>query len=111
MVRRERPPVEFVGNLFHEEVFKLYTKTILIFLSFIEAFGLPLLQANLHKSIIFAFNCPFSREILNGYADAYYFDPFNSYELFELFLKAIEGNLKSYKDPHNGMILEDIKNS
>lgn len=110
VARREGLPVEFVGNLSREEVFKLYTESILIFPSFIETFGLPLLEAKLHKGIIFASNCPFSREILNGYANAYYFDPFNSYELFELFLKVIGGKLKYYKNPHNSIVLEDIQN-
>ena len=35
----------------------------------------------------------FAREILDGYANAYYFDPFKPIELFELMHKVISGEI------------------
>lgn len=104
IVKSKKLPVEFIGNLSREEVFIMYTKSILLFPSYIETFGLPMLEAKLHKGIIFASNCAFSHEILDGYENAYYFDPFNSNELFELFLKVIEGKL-SYHNVNTNNIL------
>ena len=90
-------PIKFVGGLPREDVFELYTKSILIFPSYIETFGLPMLEARLHKTIILASNCPFSNEILEGYENAYFFNPFNSRELMNLMEKAIMNNIE-YKE-------------
>lgn len=77
-------PIQFVGNLPREKVFDLYTKSILLFPSYIETFGLPLLEARLHKGLILASDSPFSHEILDGYENAHFFDPFNEIELARL---------------------------
>lgn len=90
-------PIEFVGGLSREGVFELYTKSILIFPSYIETFGLPMLEARLHKTIILASNCPFSNEILKEYENAYFFNPFNSSELKNLMEKAIMNEIE-YKE-------------
>ncbi len=79
--KRLELPIEFTGNLSREDVFELYTRSILLFPSYVETFGLPILEARLHRTIILAANCPFSREILEGYDKAYFFDPFNANEL------------------------------
>lgn len=70
-------PIEFLGRISRQKVFELYAKSILIFPSYIETFGLPMLEAKLHRGIILASDCPFSHEILDGYKNAYFFDPFN----------------------------------
>lgn len=70
--------VEFLGTLPRSEVMRLYAERTLIFPSYIESFGLPLLEARLSNAPIIASDCPFSREILEGYADALFFDPFNA---------------------------------
>ncbi|WP_346873779.1 glycosyltransferase [Clostridium sp. UBA5988] len=85
--------IEFVGSISREKVFKLYTKSILVFPSYIETYGLPMHEARLHKGMILASDCPFSHEILNGYENAYFFDPFNENELFELMNLVIKGKI------------------
>ena len=92
-------PIEFIGNISREDVFELYTKSILLFPSYIETFGLPMLEARLYKTIILASNCPFSREVLEGYENAYFFDPFNANELKILMEKLIIHEM-GYKKPH-----------
>lgn len=94
-------PVDFVGSISREEVFEFYTKSILIFPSYIETFGLPMLEARLHKTIVFASDCPFSKEILEGYENAYFFDPFNANELKDLMEKIFVGEIK-YKKVNEG---------
>ena len=88
-IKADLLPVKFVGHLTIEEVYDYYSKTILIFPSYIETFGLPLLEAKLHNCPIIASNCAFSHEILDGYEEANFFDPFNPEELAYLIIKEI----------------------
>jgi len=64
-----------IGQISRKEVFNMYSKTILIFPSKIETFGLPLAEARAMNSIILASNTDFSREVLRNYNNAYFFDP------------------------------------
>ena len=56
----------------------------MIFPSYIETFGLPLLEAKKCDTIILASDCPFSHEILDDYDKVYYFNPFDAKELSKL---------------------------
>lgn len=96
-VKAQKLPIEFVGSLTREQVFDSYTRSVLIFPSYIETFGLPLLEAKLHKGIIFASDCPFSHEILDGYENAYFFEPFNERELVRLMSSSINKELEYSK--------------
>jgi len=82
-VKKYNLPIKFAGRLEREEVFNLYTKSYLLFPSYIETFGLPMLEAKLHKTIILAADKAFSHEILDDYENAYFFDPFDAEELME----------------------------
>lgn len=65
--------VTFGGQIPREKVFEMYANTVLLFPSYVESFGLPLLEARLTGSYIIASDCPFSREILDGYEKAMFF--------------------------------------
>lgn len=82
-VKKYNLPIRFVGTLNLEEVFNYYTSSTLIFPSYIESFGLPLLEASMHGAPILASDCPFSREILEGYNQVEFFNPFDDKELLE----------------------------
>ena len=82
IVEKNELPISFNGNLTREEVFDFYTKSTLIFPSYIETVGLPLLEAKMHGTPIIASDCAFSKEILDGYDKVEFFDPFNSNELY-----------------------------
>ena len=86
-------PIEFKGPLQRSDVYKYYSKSIVLFPSYIEAFGLPLVEAKQHGSIIFAANCPYAREVLEGYHNAYFFDPFTVDELVVLMKNVLEGKI------------------
>lgn len=60
-------PVRFIGFLSRKEVFEWYSKSILLFPSYIESFPLPLIEARLTGAPILASDTPFSREILHNY--------------------------------------------
>lgn len=65
--------VKFGGPVPREEVFQIYTRSVLLFPSYVESFGLPLLEARLTGSPIIASDTPFSSEILEGYENALFF--------------------------------------
>lgn len=71
--RQYNLPIHFVGNLPREKVLSLYSSTILLFPSFIETFGLPLLEAKTAHSPIIAADTSFGHEILAAYNDAHFF--------------------------------------
>jgi glycosyltransferase involved in cell wall biosynthesis len=106
--KEQQLPIEFVGRLTREQVFNLYTKSVLLFPSYIETFGLPMLEAKLHKGIILASDCPFSHEILDGYENAYFFNPFDISRLVELIYLTINKYIE-YKD--NNYIADSFKGS
>lgn len=78
------------GYINRNEVFENMKTKVLIFPSYIETVGLPLLEAKLIGTIILASNTPFSHEILDGYENAYFFNPFNADELAILMKKCID---------------------
>lgn len=81
--------VKKIGKISRNKVFEKYCNSILIFPSYIETFGLPLLEAKKCKTVILAADTLFSHEILDDYDDVYFFDPFNVHELKELMKKFI----------------------
>ncbi len=83
ITRSENLPINFIGFIDIDTVYKYYSKSTLIFPSYIETFGLPLLEAKMHKSPILASDCEFSHEILDDYDKVRFFDPFNPQQLAE----------------------------
>lgn len=90
-------PIDFIGRVSLDKVFELYSKSILVFPSFIETLGLPMLESRAHGGIVLASNCPFSKEVLDGYENAYFFNPFSVKELSKLMEGILIGNIK-YKE-------------
>lgn len=91
-VRSNNLPVEFIGSISRASVYKYYSKSILLFPSYIETVGLPLLEARAHKTPVIVSNCSFSHENLCKYNKVDYFNPFNSLELASLMKKYIKEN-------------------
>jgi len=91
--RHEGINTEFIGIIPREQVFYEYYKSTLIFPSYIESYSLPLMEARMAGAIVLASDCPFSREVLNGYENAYLFDPFNPKELACLMEKVITSQI------------------
>lgn len=82
-------PIKFIGHKNIEEIYEMYGYCTLLFPSYIETFGLPLLEARKHGSPIIASNCAFSKEILDGYENVSFFDPNDSDELSGIMEKHI----------------------
>lgn len=85
--------IECVGRLPYEEVLKKYSDSTLVFPSYIETFGYPLAEARALGTVIIASDCPFSREVLDGYENAYFFNPFDAGELAEHMRRVVSGEI------------------
>lgn len=98
--------IEFLGVLSREEVFHKYSSGTLIFPSLIETFGLPLAEAMQVGTLILASDCNYAKEVLNGYENAYFFNPHNPSELANLMKKVINGEIR-VRNVYE--VVEDIK--
>lgn len=70
---RKKYNFNFIGSMNYEAVIKMYSQSILIFPSYIETFGLPLLEARTIGAPIIAADCNFAREICDNYDMISYF--------------------------------------
>lgn len=100
--------IECIGRIPYEEVISYYNKSTLLFPSYIETFGYPLTEARKMGSIVLASDCAFSREALENYENAYFFNPFDAKELAALMKKVINGEIVRQKTDD---ITEDIKDN
>ncbi|MDR3645839.1 MAG: glycosyltransferase, partial [Clostridia bacterium] len=71
---RKDASIEYTRALPRTEVIHEYNASTLIFPSFVETVGLPLVEARQMGTLVLASDCPFSREVLEGYENAYFFD-------------------------------------
>jgi glycosyltransferase involved in cell wall biosynthesis len=77
------------------EVFANLCEGSLIFPSYIETFGYPLIEAAQMGAIVLAADCPYAHEVLCGYDNVYYFDPFKPEALAELIKKVVRGDIEN----------------
>lgn len=86
--------INCVGRLPYGDVIEKYAESTLIFPSYIETFGFPMAEARKVGTIVLASDCPFSREVLENYENAYFFDPFRPEELAKLMERVISGDIE-----------------
>lgn len=80
----------FDGQLPRERVFKMYTRSTLVFPSYVESFGMPLLEARLSGAPVIASDTSFCREVLSGYEKADFFRELDHVALGEWILKSVK---------------------
>lgn len=71
-------PIRFQGPLPRRTLFDLYASSVLVFPSYIETIGLPLLEARSAGAWILAADCRYARDLIGGYEQAAFFDPFDA---------------------------------
>lgn len=86
-------PIYYVGSLSREELWHKYQNATLIFASCIETVGLPLMEAMKCGAVILAADCPYAREVLEGYNNAYFFDYHSPEGLTDLMRKVVTGEI------------------
>lgn len=89
--------IKCIGYVDRNQLKKEYQSATLIFPSYIETVGLPLLEARSCSTRILASDMPFSHECLEGYEKVGYFKPFDSIALKNLMMNVMKGTF-SYKD-------------
>lgn len=98
--------VSFVGKMDRKEVILTYRHSKLLFPSYIETFGLPLLEARLVGGKIIAARTPFASEILEGYGKVEWFEPFDSEHLANLMETSMKINKVTGEGIENSEILK-----
>lgn len=87
-------PIEFIGRMKYEDVWKQYNSSVLLFPSYLETCGLPLLEARTAGSMIVASDMPFSHEVLEDYENVQYFKYDSPEQLAEQMISIIEKRVK-----------------
>lgn len=85
-------PVDFIGNVEYEDIWGYYSRTILLFPSYLETCGLPMLEAKAAKGRILASDMPFSHEALDGYANVNFFEYNNAEQLAQKMEEMLAGS-------------------
>ncbi len=94
------PEVTAIGHVSREQVLATLARSTLIFPSYIETYGLPLAEARALGSLVLAADLPYAREVLDGYNNAYFFDPASPNQLAALMSKVIAGSI--VRSPNSG---------
>ena len=71
-VQREQLPVSFIGYQDHNAMCIKYMERTLLFPSYIETFGLPLLEAQKSGTYIIASDCEYAHDVLGRYKGCRY---------------------------------------
>ena len=93
IISSENLPIEFVGVISIDAVYEYYSKAVLIFPSYIESFGLPILEAKLHETPIIVSDCAYSREILISYNKVNFFHYNDSSALAKLIYNQLNNKI------------------
>ena len=88
--------IKYIGQIPRNEVFANLCEGALIFPSYIETFGYPLIEAAQMGAIVLAADCDYAHEVLSGYENVYYFNPFEPKELAILIEKVISGEIERF---------------
>lgn len=81
---REGTPIRFVGMMSREDLFAQYARSVLVFPSYIETIGLPLLEARSVGAPILAADCLYARDGIGDYEKAEFFETFDAKKLSEM---------------------------
>ena len=95
---RNTDKIKYLGKISKEEVYRNYQKSCLVFPSYIETFGYPLMEARGCGAIILASDCEFSHELLDNYSNAYFFYPTDMDALCKLMREVSLGQIGRKND-------------
>lgn len=82
-------PIKYVGHLSKNEMIKCYKQSILVFPSYLETVGLPLIEAKQLGRRIIAADLPYAHETLENYDEVSFVNPFGSKDIKRTILNAI----------------------
>ena len=79
--RENNLPIEFIGMQNREQMAQRYSESILLFPSYLETVGLPLLEAKQYGAPIIASDCAYAHETVGEYENVSYFSAMRGEEL------------------------------
>ena len=82
--------VVFLGYLKKEELLEIIKHTILVFPSYIETVGLPLVEAQIFDAVILVSDCPYAKDVCQTYEKTIYFNCFDELSIAEGIKRGIE---------------------
>ena len=88
-INSENIPIRFVGLLDKIQMEDYYRKSILVFPSYLETVGLPLVEAKAFDSVIIAADLPYAREAIGEYEKVRWFDYRDSKQLAKIMKQMI----------------------
>lgn len=91
--QKKQRNVSWIGQIPREDVMRQFCEATLLFPSYIETFGYPLIEAAQMGAIVLAADLPFAHEVLGSYENAYFFDPFDAKSLADLMEQVITGKI------------------
>ena len=89
----KHPNIKCIGFLDKDQMQVEYQRSTLLFPSYIETVGLPLLEAKSCNTMILTADTLFAHECLENYSNVRFFSPFNSEELKNLMKKIMSGRI------------------
>lgn len=89
-------PIDYIGAIPYEQMWDYYSRTILLFPSYLETCGLPMLEAQVSQAWILASDMPFSHEALDEYPNKEYFAYDSADDLAKKMKEFIKG--KEYQE-------------
>lgn len=82
-------PIRFTGSMSRQALFDLYASSVLVFPSYIETIGLPLLEARSVGAPILAADCLYAHDMVGDYKRAEFFGTFDSQALSRMMEKKL----------------------
>lgn len=89
-IKKYHLPVRLTEYLNKNQMKEYYQKSVLLFPSYLETAGLPLLEAKAYGAQIIAADCRYAQSVLCGYEDVCYFHPDDSHDLAGIMKTYIE---------------------
>ena len=89
-VREEDLPIEFAGRLSADRMAHMYKRSVLLFPSYLETWGVPISEASHFGAPLLLADCEYAHETVGEYADVEYFDPHDAHDLAQTMIKAVE---------------------
>lgn len=91
--QKKQSDISWIGQISREDVMHQFCEATLVFPSYIETFGYPLVEAAQMGAIVLAADLPFAHEVLGSYENSYFFDPFDPKTLANLMEQVITGKI------------------
>ena len=73
-VQTKKLPIKFVGLLSSDSMCAMYRKSMLLFPSYLETVGLPLIEAQYYQAQIASVDLPYAREAVGDYENVFWFE-------------------------------------